>query len=213
MMRYISIDRPLALPLDFWTCYPLHKRPSLSDIQELARVDYIQRTTTSSYSSVTRHCRQQGLTYPTLWSELLACQTTSLFASTSPCLCALGLCKLVTYFSVVRTLLEGVVRVVRARRPTGGAPAISHCCCGRRWRRKGAPSMEKPPVKEQGLWARWKAKAKSLRKQLSERLEERCHNSKSSLPTTPSCNDIGRRHRVPPAGLPIEQVLGEYSIS
>ena len=27
--------------------------------------------------------------------------------------------------SVVRTYLEGVVRVVRARRPTGGAPAIS----------------------------------------------------------------------------------------
>ena len=59
-------------------------------------------------------------------------------------------------------------------------PLPSHCCCGRRRRRKGAPSIEKPPVKEQGLWARWKAKTKSLRKQLSEGLEARCHNSKSS---------------------------------
>ena len=40
----------------------------------------------------------------------------------------------------------------------------SHCCCGRQWRRKDAPCNEKPPVKEHGLWARWKAKAKSLRK-------------------------------------------------
>ena len=43
-------------------------------------------------------------------------------------------------------------------------PLASHCCCGRRCRRKGAPSIEKPPEKEQGLWARWKAKAKSLQK-------------------------------------------------
>ena len=42
-------------------------------------------------------------------------------------------------------------------------PLPSHCCCGRRCRRKGAPSIEKPPEKEQGLWARWKAKEKSLR--------------------------------------------------
>ena len=62
-------------------------------------------------------------------------------------------------------------------------PLPSHCCCGRHCRRKGDPSMEKPPDKEQGLWARWKAKAKSLlvRKQTSERLEERCRNSRSSL--------------------------------
>ena len=30
-------------------------------------------------------------------------------------------------------------------------PLPSHCCFGRCWRRKGAPSIEKPPVKEQGL--------------------------------------------------------------
>ena len=62
-------------------------------------------------------------------------------------------------------------------------PLPSHCCCGRHCWRKGDPSMEKPPDKEQGLWARWKAKAKSLlvRKQTSERLEERCRNSGSSL--------------------------------
>ena len=41
---------------------------------------------------------------------------------------------------------------------------LSHCCRGRRCRRKGAPSIEKPSEKEQGLWARWKAKAKLLRK-------------------------------------------------
>ena len=34
------------------------------------------------------------------------------------------------------------------------------------------------------------------------------------LPTTPYCKSIGRGHiRVSPAGLPIEQVLGEYSLS
>ena len=117
--------------------------------------------------------------------------------------------------SVVRTYSEGVVCVVRARRPTGGTksldgecapkrevssarswkvssvwyvpgdqqegPLPSHCCCGRRCRRKGAPSIEKPPEKEQGLWARWQAEAKSLRKNTPERLEERWHNSKSSF--------------------------------
>ena len=35
-MRYISIGRPSVLPPDSLTCYPSHKRPSLSDIQELA---------------------------------------------------------------------------------------------------------------------------------------------------------------------------------
>ena len=60
------------------------------------RVDYIQPTTSSFYSSVTRHCRLQGLTNPSLRSELFACYTTSQFASTFPCSCALGSCKLVT---------------------------------------------------------------------------------------------------------------------
>ena len=35
-MRYITIGGPSALPSDFLLCYPSHKRPSLSDIQELA---------------------------------------------------------------------------------------------------------------------------------------------------------------------------------
>ena len=62
-------------------------------------------------------------------------------------------------------------------------PLPSHCCCGRRCKRKDAPSIEKPPEQEQqGLWARWKTKAKkALREETSERLEERCHNSKSSF--------------------------------
>ena len=36
MKRYISIARPSVLPPDFLSCYPSHKRLSLSDIQELA---------------------------------------------------------------------------------------------------------------------------------------------------------------------------------
>ena len=47
-------------------------------------------------------------------------------------------------------------------------PLPSHCCCGRRCRRKGAPSIKKPSEKEQGLWARWEAKAKSLQKKIEE---------------------------------------------
>ena len=35
-IRYITIGRPSALPPDFLTCYPSPKRPSLSDIRELA---------------------------------------------------------------------------------------------------------------------------------------------------------------------------------
>ena len=35
-MRYISISRPLVLPPDCLACYLSHKRPSLSDIKELA---------------------------------------------------------------------------------------------------------------------------------------------------------------------------------
>ena len=34
-MQFISIGRPSILPLDVLACYPSHKRPSLSDIQEL----------------------------------------------------------------------------------------------------------------------------------------------------------------------------------
>ena len=70
--------------------------PSQTSRSWRVRVDNIQPTTTSSYSSVTRHCRQQGLTNPTPWGELLACEATSRFASTFPCSCALGSCKLAT---------------------------------------------------------------------------------------------------------------------
>ena len=35
-VRYITIGRPSALPPEFLSCYPSHKRPSLSGIQELA---------------------------------------------------------------------------------------------------------------------------------------------------------------------------------
>ena len=64
-----------------WPCHPISwhatprtsVHPSQTPKSWRVRVDYIQSTTTSSYSSVTRHCRQQGLTNPTLWGELLAC--------------------------------------------------------------------------------------------------------------------------------------------
>ena len=36
VMRYITIGRPSTFPADFLSCYPPHKRPSLSDIHELA---------------------------------------------------------------------------------------------------------------------------------------------------------------------------------
>ena len=64
--------------------------------------------------------------------------------------------------SSARSWKVSFVRYVLGDQQEGPLP--SHCCCGRRCRRKGAPSIEKPPEKEQGLWARWKAKAKSLRK-------------------------------------------------
>ena len=53
----------------FWCATPrtiVH--PSQTSRSWRKRVDYKQPTTTSSYSSVTRHCRQQGLRNPTLLS-------------------------------------------------------------------------------------------------------------------------------------------------
>ena len=44
MMRYVSIGRPSALSPDFLACYPSHKRPSLSDIKELAGKDRLHTT-------------------------------------------------------------------------------------------------------------------------------------------------------------------------
>ena len=43
-MHYISIGRPSALPPELLACYPSHKRPSLSDIQELARKGRLHTT-------------------------------------------------------------------------------------------------------------------------------------------------------------------------
>ena len=43
-MRYITIGWPSALPPDFLSCYPSRKRPSLSDIQELAGTGRIHTT-------------------------------------------------------------------------------------------------------------------------------------------------------------------------
>ena len=53
-VRFITIGRPPALPPDFLSCYPSHKRFSFSDTQELANRGRIHSTddTTSYYSSV-----------------------------------------------------------------------------------------------------------------------------------------------------------------
>ena len=74
MMRYVSIGRPSVLPPTFWRATSrTSTHPSQTSRSWRMRVDYIQPTTTSSNSSVTRHCRQQGLTNPPLWGELLSC--------------------------------------------------------------------------------------------------------------------------------------------
>ena len=74
MMRYVSTGLPSVLPPDFWRATSRTSvHPSQTSRSWRVRVDYIQPTTTSSYSSVTRHCHQQGLTNPTLRGELLAC--------------------------------------------------------------------------------------------------------------------------------------------
>ena len=64
--------------------------------------------------------------------------------------------------SSARSWKMSSVRYVLGDQQEGPLP--SHCRCDRRCRRKGAPSLKKPREKEQGLWARWEAKAKSLRK-------------------------------------------------
>ena len=43
-MRYITIGRPSALPPDFLSYYPSHKRPSLSDVQKQASKGRLQTT-------------------------------------------------------------------------------------------------------------------------------------------------------------------------
>ena len=58
----------------FWRATPRTSvPPSQTSRSWRVRVDYIQPTATSSYSSATRHCRLRGLTHLTLWGELLAC--------------------------------------------------------------------------------------------------------------------------------------------
>ena len=44
MMRLMSTCRPSTLPPDLLACYPFHKRPSLSDIQELVVKTQLHKT-------------------------------------------------------------------------------------------------------------------------------------------------------------------------
>ena len=74
--RYVtplSAGRRLCRPTFWRATLRTSVPPSQTSRRWRVRVDYIQPTTTSSYSSVTQHCRLQGLTNPNLWSELLAC--------------------------------------------------------------------------------------------------------------------------------------------
>ena len=43
-MRYSTISRPTALPPDLLSRHPSHKRPPLSDIQELANIGHLRTT-------------------------------------------------------------------------------------------------------------------------------------------------------------------------
>ena len=86
-MRYITVGRPSVCRPTFWP----YKRPSLSDIQELAgkgRSHTIKDDVVLLVNNPTP--RRQGLANPSLWDELLACKMTSRFASASPFSCALG---------------------------------------------------------------------------------------------------------------------------
>ena len=58
-------------------------------------------------------------------------------------------------------------------------PLPPRCFSGRRWRRKGDPSVEMLPAREQGLWARRKAEKVYLvqNKKKRERFEEHCCKS------------------------------------
>ena len=71
-IRYITIGRPSALPPDFQSCYPSHKRPSLSDIQELAGGGRLH-TTGDDVVLLVRNCRRRRLPGLAQWGELLAC--------------------------------------------------------------------------------------------------------------------------------------------
>ena len=102
MMRYVSIGRPLVLSPDFSACYPSHKRPSRSDIKELAGKGQLHTTDDDIVLLV------GNATLPptrfgklTLRVELLACSTMSQLASTSPCSCVLGSGKLATRWPLV----------------------------------------------------------------------------------------------------------------
>ena len=60
--------------LTFWRATPCTSVPtSQTPRRWRVKVDCLQQTMTSSYLSVTRHRRRQGLTNPTLWGKLLAC--------------------------------------------------------------------------------------------------------------------------------------------
>ena len=90
-------------------------------------------------------------------------------------------------------------------------PLPSHCCCGCRCKRKGAPSIEKPPEKEQGLWARWEAKQNRYEKRNTTNWKNTARKASPAVDAT--CKVIGGIQSSPsPAGVPFEQVLGDYSL-
>ena len=71
-MHYITIGRPPALPPDFLSCYPSRKRPSFSDIQELAGTGRLQ-TTDDIVLLVRNPTPPPTSAEPSSVGELLAC--------------------------------------------------------------------------------------------------------------------------------------------
>ena len=94
-MRHITIGWPSALPADFWSSYPLHKGPSLSDISELAGKGRLH-TTDDDIVLLVRNSTPPLTTSaePSSVGRAACLLTTDPFASASTYSCALGSCNL-----------------------------------------------------------------------------------------------------------------------
>ena len=95
-MRYIALGRPSTLPADFLSCYPTHKRPSFSDIQELAGKGRLH--TTDDFVLLVRNPTPPPprSAEPSSVGRAACLLNDEPFASTSPYSCALGSCKVNT---------------------------------------------------------------------------------------------------------------------
>ena len=111
VMRYIAIGWPSALPADFLSCYPSHKRPSLSDIQELGK----GRSHTTDDDSV---LLVRNLTPPPKTSDELS--------SVGRAVCLLNYEPIRIYVS--RLMRPWIMQACHSRRLATLAPS-AHCAC------------------------------------------------------------------------------------